>query len=88
MKIIITGDGKVGHSLSEKLSKDENDVTIIDKNIEPLKRSDELLDVMVIQGSGANVRTLIEAGVEKADLLIAATNSDELNMVCCLTASV
>jgi trk system potassium uptake protein len=86
MKIIITGDGKVGHTLSENLSKDGNDVTIIDKNPEPLKRSDELLDVMVIKGSGANVKTLIEAGVKEADILIAATNSDEVNMVCCFTA--
>lgn len=87
MKIIIVGDGKVGHNLAMSLSKDEdNNVTIIDKNIEALKRSDNLLDVMIIKGNGANAKVLVEADVKDADILIAATNSDEMNMVCCLTA--
>ncbi len=86
MKIIIIGDGKVGHSLAENLSKEDNDITIIDKNPEALKRASEYLDVMCIRGNGLSTSILLEAGVKEADLLIAATTSDEMNMVCCLTA--
>ena len=86
MKIIIIGDGKVGYSLAENLSKEDNSVTIIDKNAEALKKANDNLDVMCIKGSGSSAKILIEAGVASADLLIAATTSDEMNMVCCLTA--
>ena len=86
MKIIIIGDGKVGYSLAENLSIENNDVIIIDKNSEALKRASENLDVMCIRGSGVSTKILLEAGVKEADLLIAATTSDEMNMVCCLTA--
>ncbi len=85
MKIIIIGDGKVGYSLAESLSKEDNDVTIIDKNPEALKKASEYLDVMCIRGNGVSTKILMEAGVSEADLLIAATSSDEMNMVCCLT---
>ena len=85
MKIIIIGDGKVGYSLAENLSKENNDVTIIDKNPEALKKASEYLDVMCIRGNGVSTKILLEAGVKEADLLIAATTSDEMNMVCCLT---
>ncbi|OGO79718.1 MAG: Trk system potassium transport protein TrkA [Clostridiales bacterium GWC2_40_7] len=86
MKIIIIGDGKVGYSLAENLSKENSDVTIIDKNAEALKKAGEFLDVMCIKGNGVSTKILLEAGVKEADLLIAATTSDEMNMVCCLTA--
>lgn len=86
MKIIIIGDGKVGYSLAENLSIENNDVIIIDKNSEALKKASENLDVMCIRGSGVSTKILLEAGVKEADLLIAATTSDEMNMVCCLTA--
>lgn len=86
MKIIIIGDGKVGYSLAENLSKENNDVTIIDKDPEALKKASEYLDVMCIKGNGVSTKILMEAGVKEADLLIAATTSDEMNMVCCLTA--
>lgn len=85
MKIIIIGDGKVGYSLAENLSKEDHNVTIIDKNTEALKRADEHLDVMCIKGNGVSTKVLLDAGVRSADLLIAATTSDEINMVCCLT---
>ncbi len=85
MKIIIIGDGKVGYSLAESLSKENNDVTIIDKNPEALKKASEFLDVMCIRGNGVSTNILMDAGVREADLLIAATTSDEMNMVCCLT---
>jgi len=86
MKIIIIGDGKVGYSLAENLSKENNEVTIIDKNPEALKKASEYLDVMCIKGNGVSTKILLDAGVKKANLLIAATSSDEMNMVCCLTA--
>lgn len=85
MKIIIIGDGKVGYSLAEYLSKEDNDVTIIDKNPEALRKANDYLDVMCIKGNGVSTKILMEAGVNEADLLIAATASDEMNMVCCLT---
>ncbi len=86
MKIIIIGDGKVGYTLAEKLSKEQNSVTIIDKDIDALRKANENLDVMCIKGNGVSTGILIEAGVYNTDLLIAATSSDEMNMVCCLTA--
>ncbi len=85
MKILIVGDGKVGYTLAENLSREDNDVTIIDKNPEALRKAKENLDVMCIRGSGVSVSVLLEAGVREADLLIAATSSDEMNMVVTLT---
>ena len=86
MKIIIIGDGKVGYSLAENLSNEDNDVVVIDKDPEALRKANEYLDVMCIKGNGLSTKVLIEAGVKEAQLLIAATASDEINMVCCLTA--
>lgn len=86
MKIVIIGAGKVGYNLAYNLEKEGHEVTIIDKNPLVLKKAEENLDVMCIKGSGVSTSTLIEAGVNEADLLIAVTNSDEVNMVCCLTA--
>lgn len=86
MKIIIVGDGKVGFTLAEHLSREEHDVTIIDTSDDALKRASEALDVMCIKGNGASIAALRESGVDTADLIIAATSMDEINMVCCLTA--
>lgn len=86
MNIIIVGDGKVGYTLADYLSKDGHDVTIVDNNRKALLKASETLDVMCVMGSGANVRTLLEAGAENADIVIAATTGDETNMVCCLMA--
>lgn len=86
MKIIVIGAGKVGYNLAESLSKENNDVVIIDKNPQALKKAEDNLDVMCIKGNGVSANTLKEAGIEKANLFIAVTSSDEINMVCCLTA--
>jgi trk system potassium uptake protein TrkA len=84
---MIIGDGSLGYSLAENLSKDGgNDVTIIDKDAGPRGRTIESLDVRYIKGNGASTNALIEGGVRDADLLIAATSMDEMNMVCSLTA--
>lgn len=86
MRIIVVGDGKVGYTLAEQLSREGHDVVIIDRNDAALRKASETLDVMCVKGNGASGVTLREAGVEKTDLLIAATSGDELNMLCCLTA--
>ena len=86
MNIIIVGDGKVGFTLAEQLSQENHDITIIDTDERALAHASESLDVMCIHGNGAAITPLKEAGVEHADMVIAATSEDETNMVCCLTA--
>ena len=86
MNIIIVGNGKVGYTLAQYLTKDGHDITIMDVSQQALLRASETLDVMCVRGNGANVKVLIEAGVEKADAIIAVTGNDEQNMVCCLAA--
>ena len=86
MNIIIVGNGKVGYTLAQYLSKDGHDVTVMDVSQQALLRASETLDVMCVRGNGANVKVLIEAGVENADVIVAVTGNDEQNMVCCLAA--
>ena len=86
MKIIIIGDGKIGSVLAEQLSKENHEVTLIDKNGGPLEQSNNDLDVMVVEGDGASHEVQKEAGVEQADMVIACTGADELNLLCCLIA--
>lgn len=86
MKIVIVGNGKVGFSLAEQLVREKYDVVIVDMREDTLRRAADALDIMSVKGNGISAATLIEAGVPEADLLVAATNSDEINMVCCLTA--
>ena len=70
MKIVIVGDGKVGYTLASCLSGENHDVTVIDRDAGALTRASETLDVMCVKGSGANVSTLLEAGVDKADIMV------------------
>lgn len=86
MKIIIVGCGKVGSTLAEQLDKEGHDIVVVDKKSAPLKSVTDSLDVMGVIGSGTSYRTLLEAGIDTADLLIAVTGSDELNLLCCLIA--
>ena len=86
MKIIIIGDGKIGSVLAEQLSKEAHEVTLVDKNSKALEQSNNDLDVMVVEGDGASRTIQLEAGVEGADLVIACTGEDELNLLCCLVA--
>ena len=86
MKIIIIGDGKIGSVLAEQLSGERHAVTLIDRNSETLEQSNTDLDVMVVEGDGASRAVQLEAGVEEADLVIACTGEDELNLLCCLVA--
>ena len=86
MKIVIVGDGKIGSTLAEQLSREGHEVTIIDQNAVPLQQTVEDLDILCVEGNGAMSATQLEAGVDSADLLIAVTASDELNLLCCLVA--
>ena len=86
LKIIIVGNGKVGFSLAQQLVREEHEVTIVDQREDSLRRAMDALDAMAVRGNGISVPTLEEAGADEADMLVAATNSDEVNMVCCLTA--
>lgn len=87
MKIIIAGAGKVGYSVAETLSSEGHDITVIDKNPDTINTLSNNLDVICVEGSATNPETLIEAGAGEADLLMAATRSDETNMVCGISAS-
>lgn len=86
MDIILVGGGEVGYSLAERLTEENHNVVVIDKNEEALERAGDNLDVMTIEGSAASVTMLNEAGARDADILIAVTDSDEMNMICCLLA--
>ena len=86
MKIIIAGDGKVGSMLTRQLSAEGYDITLIDANPKVLESTEEMYDIMAVQGNCATMEVLEQAGVKDADLLIAATSADEINLLCCLTA--
>ncbi len=86
MKIIIVGDGQVGMSLTECLAQEGYDITVIESNPKVIQQIVNTYDVMGVSGNGANYDTLMEAGTDKADLLIAATSSDELNILSCMMA--
>ncbi len=86
MKIVIVGDGKVGFTLTKRLSQEGHQVVVIDNNRKILLESQETVDVAVVDGNGASVEVQREAGVDGADLLIAATSGDETNLLCCMVA--
>lgn len=86
MNIIIIGCGKVGSTLAEELCEEDHELTVIDKNPQKIQELCENLDIMGICGNGSSIQVLSEAGVEEADILIAVTGSDELNLLCCLIA--
>ena len=86
MNIIIAGDGKVGSTLARQLSAEGHNVTLIDSNLHVLNSSMERYDLMGVHGNCASKAVLLQAGVKDADLLIAATSADEINLLCCTTA--
>lgn len=86
MKIVIVGGGKVGYLLARKLSKEGNDIIVIDNDTSVLTRIENDMDVICLEGNGADYRIQAEAGAKTANLLIAATAHDEVNMLCCLIA--
>lgn len=86
MNIIIVGCGKVGQTLAAQLNEEGNNITVVDTDGALVGRIASHLDVMGVTGNGATHAVQAEAGVRNADLLIAVTGSDELNMLCCLLA--
>ena len=86
MKILIAGSGKVGITLARQLSAEGNDLTLIDSNLSVLESVVERYDVMTLHGNCASMKTLMQAGLMDADLLIAVTGADEVNLLCCMMA--
>ncbi len=86
MNVIIIGAGEVGYNLAKKLSKEGHDVVVIDHDPERIRQIDESLDVKGLLGEGSSPTILKQAGMEEAEMVIAVTDSDEINMVACLIA--
>ncbi len=86
LKIIIVGAGNVGSTLVEQLAHEGHDITIIDIVARKIQAITDNYDVMGIIGNGASYSVLMEAGIEQADLMIAVTEADELNLLCCTVA--
>ena len=86
MNIIIAGNGKVGATLARQLSAEGYDLTVIDTDQAVLEETIARYDVMAVNGNCASMPILLQAGVMDADLLIAATSEDEINLLCCTTA--
>ncbi len=84
MRIMIVGAGMVGYHLSEKLSVEGQEVVLIDQNEAKLRRIERELNILSVRGSGASARVLEEAGIDKTDLFIAVTDSDEVNLIACI----
>ena len=86
LKILIAGSGKVGLTLARELSEEGHDLVMIDADSTTLERTEEQLDLLSVQGNCASMQTLVRADVQNADLLIACTGTDEVNLLCCMTA--
>ncbi len=86
MKIIIVGCGRVGEALSEQLNKEGHDITVVDQDPTRVRDVANKYDLMGIIGNGATHSVQTDAGIDSADLLIAVTGSDELNLLCCIMA--
>ena len=86
MKIIILGAGQVGGTLAENLAREANDITVVDTNVERLRDLGDRLDIRTIKGMASFPTILRQAGADDADMLVAVTNSDEVNMIACQVA--
>ncbi len=86
MKIIIVGAGEVGFHIAKRLSEENQNVVLIEKDLQKIRNITENLDVQALPGSGTSPRNLRDAGIKSADMLVAATDSDEVNLIACLMA--
>ena len=86
MKILIAGVGKIGKTLAKQLASEGHDLTLIDEKNYILESTVEQFDAMGVNGNCASMEVLKRAGIEEMDLVIAVTNADEVNLLCCLTA--
>jgi len=87
VSILVIGGGDIGATLCDRLAAENKDVVLVEANEERLRDLRESADVQVIHGNGASPRVLREAGLDDAEMLIAVTNSDEVNLIACLVAS-
>ena len=87
MRVIIVGAGEVGYHLAERLSQESQDVVVVEADAERAERASELLDVMTVVGNGASIPVLEQAGTRTAQILLAVTSLDEVNLVSCLAAT-
>lgn len=88
MKVVIVGAGEVGFHIASRLSRENKDVVVIDTNATAIRRISENIDAQVVVGSGGSPVALAEAGIQEAEILLAVTNSDEINLVACLIAHI
>jgi trk system potassium uptake protein TrkA len=88
LKVVIVGAGEVGFHVASRLSHENKDVVVIDKDIDAIRRISDNIDVQVILGSGSSPVSLEDAGIKEAEILLAVTNSDETNLVACLVANI
>ncbi|MCK5092275.1 MAG: NAD-binding protein, partial [Gammaproteobacteria bacterium] len=86
MKIIILGAGQVGSSVAHNLARESNDITVVDTNLDVLEELQGRLDLRTVVGHASYPEVLVNAGAEDADMIIAVTNSDEVNMAACQVA--
>lgn len=86
MRVLIVGAGIVGSNLAHQFSSEGHDVAVVDRNPELIRKLTEKLDVMALSGDGASLAVLKEAGVERAEMVVAVTESDPVNLVICATA--
>ena len=86
MKIVILGAGQVGSTVAYSLSSEENDITVVDVDARHLKNLQDRLDIRGVLGHASHPRVLVRAGIEDADMIIALTSSDEVNMTACQVA--
>lgn len=86
MKIIILGAGQVGGTLASNLSSEANDITVVDSNERSLRELRDRIDIGAVHGHASHPDVLLRAGIEDADMLIAVTSVDEINMVACQIA--
>ena len=84
MKVVIVGDGKVGGTIASQLATEGHDIIVIDNNTTVLTNAVNTMDIISVEGNGASLEVQRRAGVESADILIAATSADEVNMLACL----
>ncbi|HUP01512.1 MAG TPA: Trk system potassium transporter TrkA [Gemmatimonadota bacterium] len=87
MRIVVVGAGEVGYHLAARLASDQHDVVVIERDADIAGRIQTHLDLLVIEGNGASLTCLEKAGIQKAELLLAVTNFDEVNLIACLIAS-
>lgn len=88
MKILIIGAGEVGFHIASRLSIENKDVVVIDRDQQALRRVADHTDVQTILGSGSSPLVLQEAGIREAEIMLAATDSDEINLVACMMANI